>query len=371
MHTIRALTLNVWGLPAAPHRGARIALVAEALASAAYDVVAVQEAWLPADRHTLMLGAADGSLPHAAAYPARAPGTGLLILSRWPIREARFTPYLLNGDPLTWDYYAPKGLAFARLAAPFGPLDVYTTHTIAQHSNIPGIDYYHPHRVAQMVQTAWLLNERSAGVPALALGDFNVMPGTLGHRALLTLSGAGEAFADLHPADPGFTYSADNPYKLRTYTRRLDYVFYRSGPLLDLTPTAAEITFRHTPPGSPAPAYSDHYGVAAEFATAPADRLSAPLPALVDPVVQSILREVRTVLSAGDAASRSRQLRRAVLAAASLAGAIALSGRGHPRRAASLPALLALAGTSALLASRAERRAYRTLLAKTEELIHE
>src|SRR5690606_37765088 len=137
------------------------------LARADLDVVAIQEAWLPADRRTLIAGAAQGGLIHARTYNPALAGSGLMILSRWPVVESGFTPYLLNGDPFTPDFYAPKGIAHARLDAPFGPLDGYTTHALAQHSNIGGEDRYRPHRLEQTQQFATLAIHPSSGAAAL------------------------------------------------------------------------------------------------------------------------------------------------------------------------------------------------------------
>ncbi|HOA22398.1 MAG TPA: endonuclease/exonuclease/phosphatase family protein [Aggregatilineales bacterium] len=369
MHAFRALTLNVWGLPTARDRAARIRAVAGYLARADLDVVAIQEAWLPADRRTLIAGAAQGGLIHARTYNPALAGSGLMILSRWPVVESGFTPYLLNGDPFTPDFYAPKGIAHARLDAPFGPLDVYTTHALAQHSNIGGVDRYQPHRIAQMVQFARLVVNRSAGAPALALADFNVLPGSPGYRVFLTLGGFGEAFASVRPAVPAITYDSRNPYAPQTLTRRLDYIFYRGGPSLALRPTAAEITHRDTPRGSGLPAYSDHYGVLATFEVEPAPPRVAGS-ARDDVLRREMAREAADILRGGLADARARQRRWGALAALGISAAGILA-RTRRRRWLALPGAGAMAGAALTALTIAELRALHSLLGELEVLIHE
>jgi endonuclease/exonuclease/phosphatase family metal-dependent hydrolase len=328
--TLRALTLNVWGLPSAPDREFRMAHTADALAEGDYDLVAIQEAWLGIDRDTLRAGAARGGLEHDVFFDEGTFGTGLMLFSRYPLADAAFTRYTLNGDPLIVDHYVPKGLAYARMETPSGPLDVYTTHTIAQHNPNDGQDRYRPHRVAQLYELTEQVNTRSAEAPALVMGDLNVRPGQFAFKLPGALAGLVDGFTALHPDDPGDTYSALNAYNPGARTRRLDYVLARSGGALRLTPQAAEIVLKLIPmtEGTPQPkAYSDHYGVRVDYALEPLD---GPLPSPVPTgdEVENTLRETAAVLRDGMMEEQAKQPRRALNAGVGVAGAAALYAAG-------------------------------------------
>jgi endonuclease/exonuclease/phosphatase family metal-dependent hydrolase len=328
--TLRALTLNVWGLPNAPDRDFRMAHIADVLARGDYDLVAIQEAWLGIDRDTLRAGAARGGLAHDVFFDEGTLGTGLMLLSRYPLSDAAFTRYTLNGDPLVADHYVPKGLGFARVATPSGPLDAYVTHTIAQHNPNDRADRYRPHRVAQLYELTEQVNARSAESPLLVMGDLNARPDQFGYGMLLALTGLADGFFALHPDDPGYTYSVDNLYNPDARTRRLDYVLARDGGAMRLTPGAAEIVLKLIPitEGTPQPkAYSDHYGVRVDYALEPLD---APLPSAVPTGadVESTLREAAAALRDGLAEEKGRRPRRAVEAGVGLAGAAALYAAG-------------------------------------------
>lgn len=317
--TLRTLTLNVWGLPSAPDREFRIAHIADVLAEGDYDLVAVQEAWLGIDRDTLRAGARQGGLVHDVFFDEGSFGTGLMLLSRYPLADAAFTRYTLNGDPLVADHYVPKGIGYARAETPQGALDVYVTHTIAQ-------DPYSAHRVAQFYEFAERFNTLSADMPAIVLGDFNIRPNRFGYEMLLALTGMTEGFTALHPGDPGHTYSSENPYKPKTTSRRLDYAFARSGGTTRLMPEAADIVFKTIPLTADTPqpkAYSDHYGVRVDYALEPVD---TPLPSGVpsDDAVDDSLRRAAAVLRDGLAAERAKRPRRALSAGVGLVGAAGL-----------------------------------------------
>ncbi len=321
--TLRTLTLNVWGLPSAPDREFRMAHTADALAEGDYDLVAIQEAWLGLDRDTLRAGAARGGLEHDVFFDEGSFGTGLMLFSRYPLADAAFSRYTLNGDPFVADFYVPKGVGYARTETPSGPLDVYVTHTIAQNA-------YSAHRIAQFFEFAEQFNARSADMPAIALGDFNIRPNRFGFAMLLALTGMVDGLTTLHPDDPGYTYSSENPYKPETSSRRLDYVLARSGGALRLTPEAAEVALKLIPmtEGTPQPkAYSDHYGLHVDYALEP---LATPLPSPVPTgdKVENTLREAAAVLREGLAEEESRRPRRAVGAGVGLAGAAALYTAG-------------------------------------------
>jgi hypothetical protein len=88
---IRVATLNVWGLPEplAPSVPARMQAIGRQMASLDLDAIAFQEVWTEDARSELVAAGRAAGLPLAWHHPAGF-GGGLLVLTRLPIRSARF-----------------------------------------------------------------------------------------------------------------------------------------------------------------------------------------------------------------------------------------------------------------------------------------
>ena len=129
---LEVVTLNAWGLwLVSKRRELRIRLLARALERCTADVVLLQEVWVRADAELLQRSAAAGQLPHAFAFRGGALGPGLLLLSRHPIAGAAFHPFSARGDPAAvhhGDFLTGKGVGWAALQTPAGPVDVFCTH---------------------------------------------------------------------------------------------------------------------------------------------------------------------------------------------------------------------------------------------------
>lgn len=73
-------------------------------------------------------------LPYGKQYHAGVFGSGLVILSRWPLEESSMFQFPLNGRPTAFfrgDWYAGKGVAHARIR--YGPqksqvIEVFNIH---------------------------------------------------------------------------------------------------------------------------------------------------------------------------------------------------------------------------------------------------
>lgn len=196
---LRVLSHNLWGFPIAPfyperlahfcdvlggrallaavHAACLTACLPRAAANAAeWDVVALQEVWFWQEREALRAAARRGGLAfsyhfkHGIGVPIwpNQSGTGLFVLSRFPIVEAVYRRFEVNGcvrrrrDP-EWhhrarapmaarvrsrrrpyrfdhmDAQAGRGCALVRVLKPgFAvPLDVYITHLISCYSDFP------------------------------------------------------------------------------------------------------------------------------------------------------------------------------------------------------------------------------------------
>lgn len=139
------------------------------------DIVGLQEAFID-DEIALLLAELEGSkLKHHQYYGSATVGSGLLLLSAFPIAEIYFHRYTVANPFYTvWegDWWVGKGVSLARLALPddAGYIDVYNTHAQAHH----GSTKYDGIRAQQMTELATVVNEsRLKTAPALLVGDMN------------------------------------------------------------------------------------------------------------------------------------------------------------------------------------------------------
>jgi sphingomyelin phosphodiesterase 2 len=90
-------------------------------------------------------------------------GSGLAILSKFPILSTSYHRYALNGKPLRFlhgDYYVGKGVGSVIVQHPIvGYLEIFNTHLHAGHGPK---DRYKAHRATQCWQLANVLRSSAA-----------------------------------------------------------------------------------------------------------------------------------------------------------------------------------------------------------------
>jgi endonuclease/exonuclease/phosphatase family metal-dependent hydrolase len=313
---LNVLSFNVWGLNDTGGRAARrerIAAIGRALADGALDLVGLQEVWYEEDQQVLAKQAARAGLVHSYVFCSGVVmGSGLMVLSRFPILEVAFLEFRLKGRPERidqGDYYVGKGVGLARLQSPAGPLDFYNLHPVAQYQPDES-DLYAAHRAASIYEAAQFINRHSIDIPALVACDLNAQSHQLGYRLMSRLAGLGDVFGILNPHDPGYTFSLLNPYN-QGYraSERLDYIWARGTAQQDWALHRAEISLELMPQSDLC--YSDHYAVLAEVELRP-----TPLPPLQAERAEqkALLRELSSVLLAGRIHAEERRLTHRVLA---------------------------------------------------------
>jgi endonuclease/exonuclease/phosphatase family metal-dependent hydrolase len=286
---IRVATLNAWGLPDlfAEDVAIRLREIGGRLPRLQLDAIAFQEVWTAEAQRLLVDFGARAGLDHAWYGDPGLRGSGLLVLSRHPIRSARFERYLLHGDPSVGDYYGGKGFAEVSLDTPAGPLTLVDTHLHARYTSSVS-HQYRVHRVGQIVQLAASL--ASVRGPILVGGDFNLEEGGDEYSVLLGLTRLRDAAAEGGRREP--TVTRDNPYRTRSAKpdRRIDLLLARSGVETGVRLQQVERVF-----DEPfdylgrALACSNHAGVLAEFDLEPG--AGAAFPA-ADPSAVAIARRV-------------------------------------------------------------------------------
>lgn len=179
--TLKVVTFNVHGLYVASRdRAERMQAIADTLTSLDPDIVGLQETFVENDRMILSEGLGNSRLKYQKYYPSATVGSGLLVLSAFPIVEGYFHRYVQNGK---WyklyhgDWWAGKGVALARLALPnkAGYVDFYNTHA---HAGYGGTEYDED-RKAQMLDLSRFVDASGLKVaPAIVVGDMNCRPGS-------------------------------------------------------------------------------------------------------------------------------------------------------------------------------------------------
>jgi endonuclease/exonuclease/phosphatase family metal-dependent hydrolase len=175
------VTFNIQDLYlASQYRRPRVAAIAEILCELKPDIVGLQEAFISADRDLLLRGVAGCGLTHFHYFTGGVAGSGLLIVSRFPIEETRFRLYSVA---CPWyrldqgDWWAGKGVALARIRLPEenGVLYFYATHLQARYTE----GGYLAERETQLGEMKRFVSKTSLeGAPEVLAGDFNTMLGS-------------------------------------------------------------------------------------------------------------------------------------------------------------------------------------------------
>lgn len=287
---MRVLSFNAAGIPLVhPALAERLDAAGAAIAALEFDAVGLQELWRDGDHAKLAGGA---GLPEAVRAAGGKPlGSGLSLLSRWPVLKSALDAFTLKPSLLRLhqgEAVADKGVLYSLLRAPWGPVAVFNTHLIA---NYPADGAsYRAIRLAQVFELWESIERRAAGLPYVVLGDLNAAPGAEATRVLLDLTG----LVDVCLREGTETCAAAG-------RERIDYVL---APRARRSSAAAALT--EGVPGRPGLALSDHPAVAAVL-----DESDLAAPPAPDPARRrAALAVVDGALAAMESGMRARLSRR-------------------------------------------------------------
>ncbi|CCD16905.1 unnamed protein product [Trypanosoma congolense IL3000] len=146
---LTVLTFNLWGIFNAEHRTARMIHFASKVKD--YDIILLQEQFSESDFELICRHIPEGvrSTRYFRRYPTAFYGSGVAVISRFPIKSSFFHVFPLQGYPervLHGDYYANKGVARLCVSVPCDPIAgsaagnvacrdviVYCTHLVAMY----------------------------------------------------------------------------------------------------------------------------------------------------------------------------------------------------------------------------------------------
>lgn len=241
-----------------------------------YDLINVQEDF----NYHAALYASDSHLYRTPTSGGAAIGSGLNTLSNFPYIDLVRTTWndcnLNSGDCLT-----PKGFTSLRIQLGTSQwLDVYNLHTDAgsESGDLSA-------RAKNIAQLLAFMENYSAGMPVIVMGDTNMRYTTIGDSArLFSEAGFTDAWVELWrnntaPAATGTALTCAFPFPSGTTPEQMmscemvDKIFYRSSAVLSLDATSMgneDDAFLHPTNGTP---LSDHYPLTASIEYDDADDL--------------------------------------------------------------------------------------------------
>jgi len=157
-----------------------------------------------------------------------------MLLSRYPITDAKFFHYTLNGKPQRYqhsDWQANKGVGYARVLLPQlqQTIDVYVTHLIASYG-CEHIDEYRAHRIVQALEFLDVIERTRTSPILIAVGDFNSGSTSAEYNIISRYGALRDSFLEVNPDDTevvGATHWVDSENPHDQQPKRIDYIFYQ------------------------------------------------------------------------------------------------------------------------------------------------
>ncbi|MFC7547685.1 endonuclease/exonuclease/phosphatase family protein [Plantactinospora sp. GCM10030261] len=222
-----------------------------------YDVVCLQEVMYR--RNADLLRRLARSCPHHAYRGAVLLHGGLVLLSRWPVRQHRWVRFPAL-RPIRPELLMRKGAQVATLGVPGGGLAVVNTHLSANLDDdwSPENRYTRIER-AELTRLAGALSTLDPALPVVVAGDFNLPRGS----APLHEFAAATGLRDVLAADTEPTY---RPTPSWPAPPALDHVLVRSAAGRTVTARARLVLREAEPLADGRRAYlSDHFGIETEL----------------------------------------------------------------------------------------------------------
>ncbi|XP_015432024.1 PREDICTED: putative neutral sphingomyelinase isoform X2 [Dufourea novaeangliae] len=264
--------------------------IAEKFSTENYDIICLQEVWSIND-FKMIKAKTQELLPYSHYFYSGVLGSGICVLSRYPILDVVFHKWPLNGYVHKihhGDWFGGKGVGLCRLKVQGLNVNVYIAHLHAEYSRHN--DEYLAHRVLQAFDTAQFIRMTSGSADSAILGgDLNAEPQDLAYKIMCGVAGLADACSN-SLSNLGTNECANNSYtssKLASTFpagKRIDHILYLHSKLYKI-----EVTDFHHPFPERVPykqfSYSDHEAIMATLKFSPGQ--SQP----VNPDVRDSLKE--------------------------------------------------------------------------------
>lgn len=180
---LKIATFNVWGLYISRNRVIRMKAIAEKLRQSDYSIIGLQEVWIRKD-YEFLAEELRLTFPYSYYFKSGQMGSGMVTFSKFPIKQAMFHRFLLNGQAHhIWhgDWWSGKGVGLTRIQISENfSVNFYNTHLHAEYDKKS--EAYLGHRISQMQQLFQFV-QMSSAVPEtqkfmnIIAGDLNTYPG--------------------------------------------------------------------------------------------------------------------------------------------------------------------------------------------------
>ncbi|XP_076249787.1 neutral sphingomyelinase isoform X2 [Calliopsis andreniformis] len=206
--------------------------IAERLITENYDIICLQEVWSIND-FKMIKAKVQEQLPHSHYFHSGVLGSGICVLSRYPILDVMFHKWPLNGYVHKihhGDWFGGKGIGLCKLRIQDMNVNVYIAHLHAEYNRLN--DEYIAHRVLQAFDTAQFIRMTCAGADSAILGgDLNTEPQDLAYRIICGIAGLSDACSN-SSSNLGTNECANNSYTGSKLARtlpegkRIDHILY-------------------------------------------------------------------------------------------------------------------------------------------------
>jgi endonuclease/exonuclease/phosphatase family metal-dependent hydrolase len=265
---LKVLTFNTWGISDGRNKKERFALIPGAVSELSPDIIIFQEVFEEWERTELKAGLVKAGYPADGFryFPLRY-GTGIMVVSRYPITDEKFEPYQAFKWPENKESLG-RGMAVLRIQAPGGDVLLATTHIT------PGnlADLQRSEGMLEFYEMAKLIFEQSAktGVKNMLMaGDLNADPPKLIYHIFPALTGFKNVYSFLHNGQFAPTNDRrENPNTIMGI-EAIDHIFFGNlpGASTGLAPKTAQVVLDHAFKAADGKEYflSDHFGMLAVF----------------------------------------------------------------------------------------------------------
>jgi len=243
---LRVLTQNLWANPlTTPDVAGRVDALGKALADV--DVACFQEVYHPRERDALRRsGLIHGLFQSRYFEPGCGvftnTGTGMLVLSRYPIIETAFQRFMVSGRPHRAgagnSLHAARGAALIRIMTKGGPVDIYVAHLLGEW-RLPFVelketeDPLRAQRLSQAFELAHFVRLTARSPLVLLCCDLAAGPNSLRYGLQRSFARMQDAITSMNPdseskGDQDTTGLPENCYtKPGELRKRQCYIFYK------------------------------------------------------------------------------------------------------------------------------------------------